>query len=157
GANTAIFSVVDAVLLRPLPFRDPGRLVWVWGVQPALPQTSLSAADFLDYQAQNNSFEDMAAYRNMSFPLTGNGSPERIDGRIVSANYLSLLGIKTTIGRGFTPEEDGKAGAARVAILSYALWQRRFNKDPRILGRTLFLNGESATVIGIMPADFNET
>src|SRR5262249_25184981 len=156
GANTAIFSVVDAVLLRPLPFRDPGRLVWFWGVQPALPQISLSAADFLDYQAQNNSFEEMAAYRNLSFTLTGDAAPERIDGRIVSPNYFSLLGVETSTGRGFTPE-DGQAGAARVAILSYGLWQRRFNKDPRIIGRTLFLNGENTTVIGTMPRDFNET
>src|SRR5262245_59289936 len=155
GANTAILSVVDAVLLRPLPFKEPGRLVWFWGIEPALPHTTLSAADFLDYQAQNNSFDEMAAYRNRSFTLTGYGSPERIDGRIVSANYLSLLGIKTTIGRGLTPE-DGKAGAGRVAILSYGLWERRFNKDSQILGRTLFLNGESGTVIGIMPPDFKE-
>jgi putative ABC transport system permease protein len=156
GANTAIFSVVDAVLLRPLPFRDPSRLVWFWGVQPALAQTSFSAADFLDYQAQNTSFEEMAAYRNLSFTLTGDGDPERIDGRIVSANYFALLGVETTVGRCFTPD-DGQAGAARVAILSYALWQGRFNKGLGIIGRTLFLNGESATVIGIMPADFNET
>src|SRR5712692_8617392 len=95
GANTAIFSVINAILLRPLPFKDPQRLVWLWGVQPQLSQGPHAPADFLDYQAQNSSFEQMAAFRNLSFTLTGDGQPERIDGRIVSANYFSLLGVES--------------------------------------------------------------
>ncbi len=156
GANTAIFSVVNAVLLRSLPFKEPERLVWFWGVQPMLPQANHSPADFLDYQAQNNSFAEVTAYRNLSFTLTGAGQPERIDGRIVSANYFSLLGVKTAIGRAFAPE-DGRAGAARVAVLSHGFWQSHFNGDPKVIGKALTLNGESATVIGIMPPDFKET
>jgi putative ABC transport system permease protein len=157
GANTAIFSVVNAVLLRPLPYTEPERLVWFWGVQPMLPlpQAAHSPADFLDYQAQNNSFAEMTAYRNLSFTLTGDGQPERIDGRIVSANYFSLLGVKTAIGRAFAPE-DGRAGAARVAVLSHGFWQSHFNDDPKAIGTALTLNGERATVIGIMPPDFKE-
>jgi putative ABC transport system permease protein len=155
GANTAIFSVVDAVLLRQLPFKDPGRLVWFWGVEPSLPNTAFSAADFLDYQRQNNSFDQVAAYRNLSFTSTGDGAPERIDGRIVSANYFSMLALEPAIGRTFTAE-DGKAGATRVVILSDSFWQTRFNRDPDVIGRALVLNGESATVIGIMRPEYKE-
>ena len=156
GANAAIFSVVNAVLLRPLPFKEPEQLVWFWGVQPMLPQASHSPADFLDYQAQNSSFAEMTAYRNLSFTLTEIGQPERIDGRIVSANYFSLLGVEAGIGRAFAPQ-DGQAGAARVAVLSHGFWQKFFNADPQAIGKALTLNGESVTVIGIMPSNFKET
>jgi putative ABC transport system permease protein len=155
GANTAIFSVVNGVLLRPLPYKEPDRLVWVWGVQPKLEHAPHSPADFLDYQLQNQSFEQMAATRNMSFTLTGSGQPERINGLIVSANYFSLLGVTPTIGRAFSPEE-GKAGAARVAVLSHRFWQRRFNGDPSIVGQALTLNGESVIVAGVMPVALNQ-
>src|SRR5262245_56968758 len=151
GANSCVFSVVNAVLLRPLPFKQPDRLVWIWGVQPQLEQAHHSPADFLDYQAQNRSFEQMAALRNMSFTMTGGEQPERIDGLIVSANYFSLLGMAPAIGRTFTPEE-GKAGAARVALLSHRFWQRRFNGDSQIVGKSLTLNGERVTVVGVMQA-----
>jgi len=156
GANTAIFSVVNAVLLRPLPYAEPERLVWLWGVQPMFGQAAHSPADFLDYQTQNNSFAEMTAYRNLSFTLTGAGQPERIDGRIVSANYFSLLGVKTGVGRALAPE-DGRPGAARVAVLSHGFWQSHFNGDPKAIGKSLALNGENATVIGVMPKDFKET
>src|SRR5262245_40506909 len=156
GANSSIFSVVNAVLLRPLPFREPERLIWFWGVQPQLSQGMHAPADFLDFQAQNSSFEQLAAFRNLSFTLTGDGQPERIDGRIVSANYFALLGVSASRGRCFAPE-DGRAGSARAALLSYGFWQRRFGGMPQVIGRTLTLNGDSATVIGIMPPDFKET
>src|SRR5262245_56403190 len=138
GANTAIFSVVNAVLLRPLPYAEPDRLVWLWGVQPMFAQAAHSPADFLDYQAQNNSFAEMTAYRNLSFTLTGAGQPERIDGRIVSANYFSLLGVKTGAGRALAPE-DGRPGAARVTVLSHGFWQSHFNGDPKAIGKSLTL------------------
>jgi len=156
GANTAIFSVVNAVLLRPLPFKDPERLVWFWGVQPQLSQGPHAPADFLDYQTQNSSFEQMAAFRNLSFTLTGTGEPKRVDGRIVSANYFSLLGVEAARGRVFAPA-DGQAGAVRVALLSHGFWQQHFGGEPQVIGRTLSLNGESALVIGVMPPNFKET
>jgi predicted permease len=152
GANTAIFSVVNGVLLQPLPYKEPDRLVWVWGVQPQLEQAPHSPADFLDYQSQNQTFEQMAALRFMSFTLTGDEAPERINGLIVSANYFSLLGVMPAIGRTFAPEE-GKAGAARVALLSHRFWRSRFNGDPNIVGKAITLNGGSVTVVGVMPAN----
>jgi predicted permease len=155
GANAAIFSVVNAILLRPLPFKESDRLVWLYGAQAQIRGSSHSPADFLDYQAQNRSFEQMAAVRNLSFTLTGEDRPERIDGRIVTANYFSLLGIEPALGRNFTPK-DGEPGAGRVVLLSYNFWQRRFNGDRETIGRTLTLNSESATIIGVMPPGFNE-
>ncbi|MEW6210873.1 MAG: ABC transporter permease [Acidobacteriota bacterium] len=149
GANTAIFSVVHSVLLRPLPFKDPDHLVWVWGVQPQLDRAPHSPADFLDYQSQNSSFEQMAAFRPMSFTLTGEGQPEMLNGMITSANYFSLLGLNAARGRVFS-EEDGVAGASRKAVLSHALWQRQFGGDPGVIGKPITLNGESVTVIGVI-------
>jgi putative ABC transport system permease protein len=150
GANTAIFSVVYSVLLRPLPFKDPDRLVWVWGVQPQLDRAPHAPADFLDYQSQNSSFEEMAAFRSMSFTLTGEGQPEMLNGMIASANYFSLLGLDAARGRVFSAE-DGVAGASRKAVLSHALWQRLFGGDQNVIGKPVTLNGESVTVIGVMP------
>jgi putative ABC transport system permease protein len=155
GANAAIFSVVNAILLRPLPFKESDRLVWLYGVQPQLKRANHSPADFLDYQAQNRSFEQMAAFRNLSFTLTGEDRPERIDGRIVTANYFSLLGIEPALGRNFMPK-DGEAGAGRVVLLSHNFWQRRFNGDPKTIGKSLILNGEGATVIGVLPPGFKD-
>ena len=153
GANTAIFSVVNAVLLRPLPFNESDRLVWFWEVQPKLDKAPFSPADFLDYQTQNQSFEEVTAIRNLSFNLTGGDQPERINGALVSANFFSLLRAAPERGRTFLPE-DGLAGAARVVIVSHGFWQNRSGGDPNLIGKSLMLSGESATVIGIMPPDF---
>src|SRR5262249_22638968 len=139
GANTAIFSIVYNVLLKPLPYREPERLVWLWSVQAGLSQSPHAPADFLDYQTRSQLFEQMAAYRNMSFTLLGAGQaerPERVDGRIVSANYFALLGIGPRYGRSFAAE-DGRAGATRVVLLSYDYWQRRFNGDAGVVGRAI--------------------
>ena len=155
GANTAIFSVVSVLLLNPLPLKEPQSLVWVWSVQPQLPRADLAPADFLDYQKQNNSLAEMAALSDMSVTLIGTGQPERIDVRIVTANYISLLGVEARIGRGFA-SEDGKAGAARVAVLSDNFWRTHFGADQNAIGKTMVLNGESVTVIGVMPAHFKE-
>jgi putative ABC transport system permease protein len=155
GANTAIFSIVNAILLQPLPYKNSDRLVWLYGVQPQLNRANHSPADFLDYQTQNRSFEQMAAFRNLSFTLTDDGQPERVDGRIVSTNYFSLLGMEPILGRNFT-QKDGEAKDGRVVLLSYNFWQRRFNGNPKTIGRTITLNGESVTVIGVMSGGFKE-
>jgi len=156
GPNTAIFSLAYATLLNPLGYlhrSDTNRLVWFWETQPTLPTAPFSAPDFLDYQAQNHSFEQMAGARQMSFTLKTDGPPERLRGAVVSANFFSLLGAKPLRGRTFLPD-DGKDGAARVAVLTYGFWQQHFAGDPSVVGRALTLNNEPATVVGILPADF---
>ena len=155
GANTAIFSVVYHVVLKPLPFHEPEQLVWVWGEQAARKQAPHTPADFLDYQRRNQSFTQMAAYRNMSFALGSTGQPERVDGRIVSANYFVLLGVAPRLGRSFAPE-DGQAGAARLVLLSHRYWQQRFGGEASVVGQSLTLSGEPATIVGVMPPDFRE-
>src|SRR6478752_6773119 len=151
GANSAIFSVVDAVLLRPLPFKHPEQLVMLWenAAHQGFPKNTPSPANFLDWQKQAQSFTGIAAMAERSFNLTGVGEPERLEGRRVSANLFELLGVPARLGRTFVPEDD-KPGT-RVALLSYSLWQRRFGSDPSAVGRALTLNGESYTVVGVMP------
>ena len=156
GANTAIFSVVNAVLLRSLPYKDAEQLVAVSEVQPKDEQAMFSPAEFLDYQSQNQSFTEMAAYRFMYFALSGHGEPEQLEGTIVSANFFSLLGVSAERGRVFQPD-DGRPGAARVAIISHDFWQRRFGGNPNAIGQTVTLNGEPATLIGVMPRGFQDT
>ncbi len=151
GANSAIFSVVNTVLLRPLPYKNPDALMMVWeeATHLGFPDNTPSPANFLDWREQNTVFEGMAAMAQRSFNLTGVGEPERYDGRRVSANLFTILGVEPILGRTFRPEEDQPG--ARVVILSHGVWQRRFGADPGIIGRPLTLNGESYTVIGVMP------
>ena len=156
GANTAIFSVVNTVLLRPLPYKDAEQLVAVWEVQTKANQSLFSPAEFLDYQTQNQSFTEMAAYRFMPFTLTGEGEPEQIDGLIVSANFFSLLGVPAERGRIFQTD-DGRAGATRVAVISHDFWQQRFGGDPNAIGKALTVNGEPVTLVGVMPRGFQDT
>ena len=155
GANTAIFSVVNTVLLRPLPYKDPERLVMVWedATKQGYPRDTPAAANFVDWRDQSQNFEGMAAIADESFNLTGSGDPERLEGRRVSATMFPLLGVEPQIGRVFTAAED-QPGAQRVVVLSYPLWQRRFGGDPGIIGQSLTLNGESYVVVGVMPARF---
>ena len=155
GANTAIFSVVNTVLLRPLPYKDPERLVMVWeeATKAGYPQDTPAAANFVDWRDQNSSFEGMAAITDDSFNLTGSGDPERLEGQRVSTSLFPLLGVEPQIGRVFTSAED-QPGNERVVLLSYGLWQRRFGGDAGILGRTLQLGGAGYTVVGVMPARF---
>ena len=155
GANSAIFSVVNTVLLRPLPYRDPDRLVTVWedNSKVGYPHDTPAPANYVDWRDQNQVFEGMAATADTSLNLTGAGEPERFDGKRVSANFFSLLGVDPQLGRGFLPEED-VAGANHVVVLSHGLWQRRFGSDPGIVGKSITLNGEAYTVIGVMPAGF---
>jgi putative ABC transport system permease protein len=155
GANSAIFSVVNTVLLRPLPFKDPGRLVMVWekGNADEFPINSTSAANFIDWRDQSRVFEGVAVMRRASFNLTGAGEPVRVDGRRVSTNMFRLLGVEPQLGRAFLPEEDDP-GATGVVILSHGLWQRRFGSDPGVVGAPVNMNGRSYTVVGVMPPQF---
>jgi putative ABC transport system permease protein len=155
GANTAIFSVVNTVLLRPLPYKDPDRLVMVWedASKVGYPRDTPAAANFVDWRDQNQVFEGMAAIADDSFNLTGSGEPERLEGHRVSASLFPLLGVEPHIGRVFTAAED-QPGAQHVVLLSYASWQRRFGGDPNIVGRPLTLNGDSYIVVGVMPPRF---
>ncbi|MGI9115480.1 MAG: hypothetical protein DLM52_06510 [Chthoniobacterales bacterium] len=151
GANSAIFSVVNAILLRPLPYKNPGQLVIIWenATHLGFPKNTPSPANFLDWRQQNTVFEGVAAFAERSFNLTGAGEPERLDGRRVSANLFDLLGVKPILDRTFVADED-KPGT-KVAVLNESLWKRRFGGDQSIIGRALTLNGESYTVIGSCP------
>jgi putative ABC transport system permease protein len=156
GANTAIFSVVDAVLLKPLPYQDAGRLVMVWEQNPERGwyRNIVSAANFLDWRKQNDVFTQMAAADpQRAFNLTGTGNPEEVWGQQVTTNLFTLLGVRPFKGREFLPEED-RAGGPRVVILSYGLWERRYGEDATLVGKQISLNNESYTVVGIMPTGF---
>ena len=154
GANTAIFSVVNAVLLRPLPYADPERLVMAWGRYPEFGRTSTSLPDFVDWKAGATSFAQMAALHNSVFNLTGDGEPEQLTADRVSANFFPTLGVRPQLGRTFLPEEEKVGGDDDVVVLSHAFWQRRFGGDPRIVGREVTLSGRPFTVIGVAPRDF---
>src|SRR5687768_14375645 len=156
GANTAIFSVVSSVLLRPLPFKDPDRLVMVWerSVKRGYEMNHAGVATFLDWKAQNNVFESMAAFGiDEALSLTGDHEPERLNAVPVSANLFEVLGVNPTLGRMFRVEEE-TLGRDQVVILSHGLWQRRFGSNPNIVGKTILLDGRSYLVIGIMPPGF---
>ncbi len=156
GANTAIFTAVDRALVRPLPFRDPDRLVKLRedASHYGYPANNVSPPNYLDWKAQSKVFEDMAAYRGTSFNLTGAGLPERLDGAAFTANVFSLLGVKPMLGRTFLPEEDGP-DSRRTVILSHGLWLRRFASAPNVIGRTLEFDGAPFTIIGVMPPTFH--
>lgn len=153
GANTAIFSVINAVLLRPPPFAEPDRLVFVSEKSKDLDNMSVSYPNYLDWVKQQEGFSELAAFRNEQWNLTGDGRPERIDGLQVSAGFFSTLGVQPVRGRVFTTDED-KVGGERVVVLGEGIWRRRFGGDPGLLNRTVTLNGEAYTVVGILPAAF---
>jgi putative ABC transport system permease protein len=154
GANAAIFSVVNAVLLRPLPFEDPDNLVVIRETKlPQFPEFSVSPGNFLDWQKQNNVFERIAALNSTAFNLVGTGEPERLQGLRITDGFFAMLGAQPQMGRDFLPEED-QPGRNNVVILSHGLWQRRFGGDPDIINQTLTLSGNSYTVVGVMPQTF---
>jgi putative ABC transport system permease protein len=155
GANTAVFTLVNTVLLRPLPFKEPDRLAIVMQNLPRLNAYGIgvSPAEFLEYQANNEVFSEFAAFRTMTVNLTGYGEAERIKGSRVSAGLFPLLGVQPLYGRFFLPEED-QVGKDDVVILSRQLWQHHFGSDPGIVGKTVSLNGRPYNVVGIMPAQF---
>ncbi|HEV2386543.1 MAG TPA: ABC transporter permease [Candidatus Acidoferrales bacterium] len=154
GANTAIFSVVDAVVLRPLPFPRSNQLVAVESVDTIHGgiDSSASYPDFFDWRSQNRVFSGMTAFHDTQFTLTGVHQAEHLGGEVVSSNFFSTLGAAPALGRGFLPEEE-KPGHHRV-ILSHRLWQSDFGADPGIIGRSIMLNGQGYTVVGVMPAEF---
>jgi putative ABC transport system permease protein len=158
GANSAIFSVVNAMLLRPLPFPEPERLVVIWETNPNLGanlrlRNEASPANLKDWIAQSNSFENIAAFRWGDFNLSGTDNPEQLLGHPVTVNMFDTLKVRPLYGRTFLPDE-GKAGASPVVVLSYKLWQRRFGADPNIVNQNITLNSRSYTVVGVMPPEF---
>src|SRR5581483_1495048 len=160
GANTTIFTLINAVLLNPLPVAEPSRLMGVFttderntGGFNSFMQTS--ALNYRDLRDKNDSFTGMAAHLGIALNISsGSGEPQQIFGELVTGDYFSLLGAKPLIGRGFLPEEDKVPGAKLVTVLGYNLWQRRFGGDSAILGRTITLNNQAFTVIGVMPSGF---
>jgi putative ABC transport system permease protein len=160
GANTAIFSVVYGVLLRPLPYQDPSRLIVLHETTPRVGTVSVSYANFLDWRAQSRAFSKMAAVSSVAFNLAGLGSgldqPENISGAAVSSDFLPMLGVRPMLGRNFDATQD-QAGTASVALLSYQLWQSHFGGALNVLGGTVALDGRSFTIIGVLPPDFRWT
>jgi putative ABC transport system permease protein len=155
GANTAMFSIVDAVLLRPLPLQDPDRLVMVWedSSKIGFPRNTPAPANWNDWRKENSVFTDIAATRGASYSLTGDGAPERVTGRRVTGSFWTVLGATPLLGRAFTAEEDRLN--AKVAVLSHSLWQRRYGADPHVLGRKILLSDEPFELIGVMPPEFS--
>jgi putative ABC transport system permease protein len=154
GANTAIFSLVNAVILQPLPYRDPDRLISVYGTRNRSTQGSVGPTDFLDYRSQNKTFEQFAASSSMMLPmnLTGSGEPERLSASAITGNYFDTFGVRPALGRGFSLENE-KIGQDHVTVLSHAFWQTRFGGDPNIVNKTINLDGKAYEVLGVMPAE----
>ena len=158
GANTAIFSVVNAVLVRPLPFDDPSRIMQVWHVPPAksfpgMTKFSVSPANYLDWRSQSSSFEQMAAYGFRSFTVGGKERPEAIQAAAVASDFFALLRVAPVLGRTFTPDED-RPGEGHVVVLGYNFWRDYFASDRNIVGRGILLDGETYSVVGVMPETF---
>jgi putative ABC transport system permease protein len=156
GANTAIFSAINALLLKPLPFPELDRVVAVWDKLPSrgVQRNEVTVANYLDWQSQTQSFEQLALYRWWSANLTGIDPPERIQGFLVTANFLDTTGMKPIMGRNFLPEEN-QPGKGAVAVITHSLWQRRFGGDPNILNKKITINSITRTVVGVMPERFN--
>jgi putative ABC transport system permease protein len=158
GANTAIFSVVNGALLRPLAFREPSRLVHVWHTPPAksfpgMTTFAVSAANYLDWQSQNQVFENMAIYSHHGFTLTGSEKPEQVDASAVSSSFFETLGVQAMLGRGFSPQED-QPGRSNVVVLSHRFWQDHFGSNADIIGHSINIDGQSFLVAGVMPPSF---
>jgi putative ABC transport system permease protein len=156
GANTAIFSAINALLLKPLPFPELDRVVAVWDKAPSrgVTHNEVAMANYLDWQSQTQSFEQLALYRWWNANLTGIDPPERIQGFLVTANFLDVTGMKPILGRMFSSEEN-QPGKDQVAVITHSLWQRRFGGDPNILDKTITVNSIARRVIGVMPERFN--
>jgi hypothetical protein len=154
GANTALFSVVNGVLLNPLPFSAPDQLVALYANRVHLERASISYPNFLDWQRENHTFASMAAFRPDDFNLTGVGEAEHIRGEMISADFFSTLGVKPEVGHSFRSEED-RLGGAPVALISAGLWKRKFGSVPDMVGKRIELNGTGYTIIGVIPAGFH--
>src|SRR5215213_6573724 len=156
GANTAIFSVVNAVLLKPLPYPGSERVVAFDGVNPSkgIRESNMSAPDFEDWKAQARSFEAMSLYTEGGSNLTGGTEPERVTAAWVGADFFRVIGVGAARGRALLPEDDRPGGSPAV-VISHGLWQRRFGSDPAAVGRTVELGGRSWEIVGVMPPDFD--
>src|SRR5438046_3611486 len=153
GANTAIFSVVNTVLLRPLPYKDPERLVMLWQISSIFGRGGASAPEYLDYRERDRVFRNIGAYDSLSFNLTGSREPLRVKAARVSASLFDVLGVSPMFGRVISPRED-VAGGPKVVVLGYSLWREQFGGNPNILGATVNLDAQLSTVIGVMPPSF---
>jgi putative ABC transport system permease protein len=157
GANTAIFSLINSLLLKPIPFPQADRVALIWQSQVSIPKSRniVSAPNFLDWQRQNDVFENMAVFdtAGKGYDLSGDGEPERVSGLRVSAGFFDTLGVKPRLGRAFSPEEE-QPGKHQVVVISDGLWRSRYNSDPAIVGKTIKVDGETHTVIGVMPPEF---
>jgi predicted permease len=154
GANTALFSVINGVLLSPLPFPQPDQLVTLHENKPNFEGGSISYPNFRDWQKDNHSFSALAVARRSAFSLTGSGEPEQVDGEFISSDFFPLLGIKPVIGRTFAPDED-QVSAGPVALISAGLWQRKFSSAPDILGKSVTLDAKDYTIVGVIPSSFH--
>src|SRR6266550_366288 len=153
GANTAMFSVINAVILRPLPYKEPDRLVWMNETGPEVANRSVSYPNFVDWQARNTSFEAMSTFRGWSITMTGTDQPLDLNARMVGADYFKVMGVAPQLGRSFTADDD-KPGANPVTILSHAFWQSQFAGDQSIVGKTITLDDRAYIVVGVMPQSF---
>jgi len=151
GANTALFSVVNGVLLNPLPFPDPDALLAVYSQTSAFRESSISYPNFLDWHKDNKSFASLSAFRSEDYNMTGAGEPERLHGHMVSAEFFPTLGVKLAAGRNILAEED-QAGAAPVVVIGDALWKRKFGSSADVLGKSITLNGKAYAIIGVAPS-----
>jgi putative ABC transport system permease protein len=153
GANAAIFSIVNAVLLRPLPFANPDDLVLITDVNTQTRQNNFDAspANFLDWRVRARSLAGLAAFRQATLALSGGDRPESLSGAIVNANFFDVLNVKPALGRGLTAGDEGP-GAPRVAVLSDGIWRQRFGARGDVVGQTVRLNDEPHTIVGVMPA-----
>jgi putative ABC transport system permease protein len=156
GANSAIFSAINALLLNPLPFQNQDRVMSIWDKNPSrgVEHNEVTMANYLDWKAQNQSFDQLALYRWWSANVTGVDTPERVQGFLVTSNFMDALGAKPMMGRAFLTEEN-EPGKDRVAVITYSLWQRRFGGDPNIINKPITLNTITRTIVGVMPPRFN--
>src|SRR5579864_1309888 len=154
GANTAIFSVINAVFLKPLPFHDPDRLAMVWEQSPHTHTTNVAnPQNIADWIKRNHSFERIAGFVETDMNLTGEGGPERVLGSYVSRDFFPVLGVNPLLGRNFIAKEDVSSRNDTI-LLSYGLWKRRYGGDPSIIGKQIRMGDHAGTVVGVMPADF---
>jgi len=153
GVNTAMFSVINAVLLQPLPYPEPDRIVWMNESGPEVSNRMISYPNFLDWRARNQVFESMSTFRGWFVNITGAGNPESVNARMVTSDYFKVMGASPFMGRDFTPEDD-KPGAAPVTLISYGFWQQHFAGDPNVVGKDLLLDDKAHTVIGVLPESF---
>src|SRR5437660_3709358 len=153
GANTAIFSVVNGVLISPLAFRNADRIVSMFQDLPDFPEGSISYPNFLDWQRDNRSFESMAAYRWANGTITGAGQPENVPAQRISATFFPILGVNPILGRNFNADDD-RRGADPTVLISVGLWKRRFGSDPDVIGKRLVVGGAGRKIMGVIPASF---